>query len=283
MRKSVKSRTDINISLPIIVHYVVNRYIDTIPLDIEDNYSFKPIDAYDNALGENKVNFTSFFKWFRAREDLENEQIRDDNTYKDKQLEAVRNAIHILITEFENLRIRRSPLRMTVNKNGQELMINQLSDGEKCLLAMIGDIARRLAIANPNLDNPLQGEGIVLIDEIELHLHPQWQKEIISRLTATFPNLQFIITTHSPIVLSYIQPENIYLLKNTDQGIIATHPQTSYGRDIVEIIEDIMGIPSRPSFIQKQIDQLFQLIAQGDLESAKKLREDIGKQIHSEH
>lgn len=267
-------------NLPLIVCYSVSRSVLDIPLRIKSSDAFPIQSVYKECLSPTAINFRTFFDWFRTKEDLENEQIRDDNNYRDKQLEAVRMAIYALIPEFTNIRIRRSPLRMTVNKNGQELIISQLSDGEKCLLAMVGDIARRLGIANPNLVNPLEGEGIVLIDEIELHLHPQWQEKIIPQLTKTFPNVQFIITTHSPIVLSYIQPENIYLLKNTENGIIAENPQTSFGRDIVEIVENIMGISSRPSFIATKIDNLFQLIAKGELEEAKKLREEIGKEIN---
>lgn len=283
LRNFLNAESERKETMTIIIHYVINRYIDDIPLEIKDDYSFKPIDAYENALGEKNVNFTSFFQWFRAREDLENEQIRDDNTYKDKQLEAVRNAIYCLIPEFNKLRVRRSPLRITVNKNDQELVIDQLSDGEKCLLAMVGDIARRLGIANPYLDDPLQGEGIVLIDEIELHLHPQWQQKILTQLTKTFPNIQFIVTTHSPIVLSYVKPENIYLLQKSNDGVIAIHPQASYGRDIVEIVEDIMGIPSRNPEIRQQIEQLFQLIEQGDLEAAKKRKAEISQLIKGEN
>jgi predicted ATP-binding protein involved in virulence len=197
-------------------------------------------------LSEKSITFDSFFKWFRNIEDLENEKIRDDANYQDKQLVAVRNAIHTLIPEFDDLRVKRNPLKMTVNKNGQELSINQLSDGEKCLLAMVGDIARRLAIANPSLDDPLQGEGIVLIDEIELHLHPQWQHKIIHRLTKTFPNCQFIVTTHSPQVLSHVQPENIYILQSTPDGIIASDPESSYGRDSNQILENVMGVSAYP-------------------------------------
>lgn len=165
---------------------------------------------------------------------MENENKLDNFKYEDKQLKAIRDAIYSLIPEFYNLRVRRSPLRMTVNKTigdkVEELSIDQLSDGEKCLLAMVGDIARRLAIANPSLGDPLQGEGIVLIDEIELHLHPQWQHKIIPRLTETFPNCQFIVTTHSPQILSHVYPENIYILQSTPDGIIASNPESSYGR-----------------------------------------------------
>lgn len=156
-----------------------------------------------------------------------------------------------MLEGFSKLRVRRSPLRMTINKNGSELIINQLSDGEKCLLAMVGDIARRLAIANPGLENPLAGEGVVMIDEIELHLHPDWQRKIIPSLTRTFPNLQFIVTTHSPQIISHVQPDSIYLLESTPEGIVAKRPESSFGRDINRILEDIMGVGARPPEIKK--------------------------------
>ena len=68
-----------------------------------------------------------------------------------------------------NLRVARKPrLEMKVDKNGVSLNVSQLSDGEKCTMALFGDLARRLTIANPNLDFPLLGEGVVLIDEIRV-------------------------------------------------------------------------------------------------------------------
>lgn len=107
---------------------------------------------------------------------------------------------------------------MEIEKDGQLLTVNQLSDGEKCLIAMVSDLARRMAIANPTGD-PLQGEGIILIDEIDLHLHPKWQRMIVPKLLEVFPNCQFIISTHSPHVLTHIQPENIFLLRWVDGNI----------------------------------------------------------------
>jgi predicted ATP-binding protein involved in virulence len=270
-------------SLPIIIYYSVNRSSSQIPLISQDIVSTTAIDAYKNALDRKSIDSKEFFQWYRNTEDLENERIRDDANYKDKQLVAVRDAIHSLIPEFDNLRIRRSPPRMTVNKTigdkVEELSIDQLSDGEKCLLAMVGDIARRLAIANPSLDDPLQGEGIVLIDEIELHLHPQWQHKIIPRLTETFPNCQFIVTTHSPQVLSHVQPENIYILQSTPDGIIASNPESSYGRDSNQILEDYMGTPERPQDIKDKILELFRLIDRNDFAGAKQLCQSIGSEI----
>ena len=93
---------------------------------------------------------------------------------------------------------------MEVVKDGEVFNIEQLSDGEKSLIAMIGDLARRLSIANPGVREPLHGRGIVLIDEVELHLHPAWQRDILPRLMNTFPNVQFMVTTHSPLVLAQL-------------------------------------------------------------------------------
>ncbi|MEW6499462.1 MAG: AAA family ATPase, partial [Cyanobacteriota bacterium] len=173
----------------------------------------------------------------------------------------------------------RSPLRMTVEKQGQELIVNQLSDGEKCLLAMVGDLARRLALANPTLKNPLQGEGVVLIDEIELHLHPKWQREIIPALTRTFPNCQFIVTTHSPQVISEVKPNGIYILEATSEGVVAKRPESSFGRDSNRILEDLMGVSARPQEIKDELLELFRLIDKGDLDGARQLRQQIADQI----
>jgi predicted ATP-binding protein involved in virulence len=169
---------------------------------------------------------------------------------------------------------------MTVTKQGQELIVNQLSDGEKGLLAMVGDLARRLAIANPGLADPvLEGSGIVLIDEIELHLHPAWQRKVIPALKDTFRNCQFIVTTHSPQIISEVKPEGIYILERTDDGIVAMHPESSYGRDSNRILEDLMDTPERPQEIKESLLELFRLIARGDLDSARQLHQKIADEI----
>jgi predicted ATP-binding protein involved in virulence len=267
-------------NLPLAVYYPVNRAVLNISLEITNEHSFEQIDAYDQALTGVQISFGSFFQWFRAMEDVENEELRDDPDYRDERLEAVRKAIYSLLgEEFSKLRVRRSPLRMTVTKQGQELIVNQLSEGEKNLLALAGDLARRLAIANPGLADPLQGSSVVLIDEIELHLHPKWQREIIPALTRTFPNCQFIVTTHSPQVISEVKPEGIYILEATSEGIIARRPDSSYGRDSNRILEDLMDTPARPQEIKERLLELFRLIAKGDLDSARQLHQKIADEI----
>jgi predicted ATP-binding protein involved in virulence len=277
IRTHWKANSEVN--LPLVLYYPVNRAVLDISLEIPEKQAFEQIDAYNLALTGVQIGFGSFFQWFRALEDLENEERRDNSDYRNLQLEAVRQAIYSLLPGFSNLRVRRSPLRMTVTKHGQELIINQLSDGEKCLLAMVGDLARRLAIANPSLPNPLQGSGVVLIDEIELHLHPKWQREIIPALTRTFPNCQFIVTTHSPQVLSQVKPDSIYILEQTDAGITARHPESSYGRDSNRILEDLMDVPERPQAIKESLLELFRLIGRGELDMARQLHKKIADEI----
>ncbi|QMS88435.1 AAA family ATPase [Nostoc edaphicum CCNP1411] len=269
------------LNIPVLVYYSTNRAVLDIPLKIRTKHSFEQIDVYENALTGVGSEFRIFFEWFKKQEDLENElRLENNSSYRDRQLESVRQAISSLIPSFSNLRVRRSPLmRMTVQKQGKELIVNQLSDGEKCLLAMVGDLARRLAIANPGLTEPLEGEGVVLIDEIELHLHPKWQREIIPALTRTFPNCQFIVTTHSPQVISQVKPEGIFILEKTDEGVVAKKPESSFGRDSNRILEDLMGVPERPQEIKESLLELFRLIDAGNIEGARQLRQQLAIEI----
>jgi predicted ATP-binding protein involved in virulence len=269
-------------NLPLIVYYPVSRGVTSISLELSLNFLEEQARsaqtlAYDHSLPAGRSSFSDFFQWFKIREDLENEvRLEKDSSYRDHQLKAVRDAIYSFSPGFSNLRVRRSPLRMIVEKFG-ELVVNQLSDGEKCLLAMVGDLARRLAIANPGLPDPLQGEGVVLIDEIELHLHPKWQRDIVPALTNTFPNCQFILTTHSPQVLGEVKGK-VYRLTSTSDGIIAESIQT-YGRDSSEILEDDMGADRRSIKIKEDLRQLFRLIEDGDLEAARELKKKMSEEI----
>lgn len=211
-------------SVPIIVSYGVNRSVVDIPLRIRQRHQFSVLSTYDDVF-ERSADFRRFFEWFRANEDIENERIADrvvegrgeGSEYRhSRELPAVRQALSVFLPEFTKWKIRRTPLRMEVLKDGHPLNVEQLSDGEKCIVALVGDLARRLVVANPDFENPLVGSGIVLIDEVELHLHPAWQRTILPRLLKTFPNVQFIVTTHSPTVLAQL---NALLYGQEDSGI----------------------------------------------------------------
>ena len=276
-------------NLPLLAYYPVHRAVLDIPLRIRNQHSFSILETYDESLTSG-ANFRTFFEWFRNQEDIENENRRYINSlippenfeFPDKQLEAVRNALSIFMPNFKNWTVRRRPLQMEVDKDGQTLIVNQLSDGEKCLMAMVGDIARRMALANPLLDNPLHGDGIVLIDEVDLHLHPLWQRMMIPRLLETFPNCQFLISTHSPHVLTHVQPQNIFMLHTEDGKFICEHPQESYGKTSERILEDLMGLETtRPEIVKNALKALFVRLQKGDIEQAKNdiklLQQEIGE------
>ena len=284
-------------NIPLFVYYPVNRAVLDIPLRLRGKSDFDLLTAYDNALTTG-ANFRTFFEWFREREDLENElkarssqallpifdliEEEAEPQIPDPQLEAVRNALNAFLPEFRNLTVRRSPLRMEIEKNGRILTVNQLSDGEKCLIALVSDLARRMAIANPNAKNPLAGEGIVLIDEIDLHLHPKWQRIVVPKLLEVFPNCQFLISTHSPHVLTHVKPDNIFLLRWEDDNITAQKPAQSYGQTADRILEDLMGLETtRPTNVSAEIHSIYEMIDRNRLDEARaeiaNIREAMGE------
>jgi predicted ATP-binding protein involved in virulence len=283
------SKTNGLTNLPLIAYYPVNRAVLDIPLRIKERHSFDLLSAYSDSL-KGGANFRAFFEWFREREDLENENRKyaeqsvkpEGYQFPDRQLEAVRAALMLFMPEFTNLTVRRNPLRMEVEKNGKTLRVNQLSDGEKCLMAMVGDLARRMAIANPVRSNPLEGEGIILIDEIDLHLHPKWQRLIVPKLREVFPNCQFIISTHSPHVITHVQPESLFLLIQTDVGIVAQRPTESYGKSVDRILEDLMGLETtRPDIISARLHDIYTAIDQAHFDEARRsiaeMKSEIGE------
>ncbi|WP_264989681.1 AAA family ATPase [Lysinibacillus piscis] len=276
---------NIHVNLPVTVFYSAYRNVIGVPSRIKNRHEFDQFSSYLNCF-ESSTDFRTFFEWFRDQEDLENEEKLESNlAYRDEQLEAVRRAVYGIMTDFTDLRImRKGKMRMVISKHGQRLEINQLSDGEKCTLAMIGDLARRLALANPHLANPLNGEGIVLIDEIELHLHPSWQREIIKKLENVFPNIQFIISTHSPQVLGEIKNANIYVINdvlNTNEFSVNAI-DTTFGKDSNLILEEYMNAASKNREIQSQLDCLYQHISLNEIKEAEALYTSLSKTLGAE-
>ena len=158
---------------------------------------------------------------------------------------------------------------MKIDKGNISLNVAQMSDGEKCILALLGDLARRLALANPNKGNPLLGQGIVLIDEVELHMHPSWQRKILSVLKETFPNIQFIITTHSPIILSEVDENfNLFFMKNDNGKISVEKIKQLSGYDANAVLEQFMGTKSINARTESLIHSIYVDIEKKNYDSA---------------
>lgn len=225
------------------------------------------IESLDRLSLRANLSFDDFFQWFRLREDLENEQrTRGAPEYEDRPLKAVRDAIERVVPGISRLRVQRLPFRLVALKNGAEYELDQLSDGERGLLAMVGDLAFRLTIAHRELPDPLQGEALVLIDEIEQHLHPSWQRLVVNSLLRAFPNCQFIVTTHSPQVLSEV-PNDAVLLLDDFQFFRPAAP--TQGRDTNSILSEVLGVAARPQAIVKELDEITGLLDDGRHDEAR--------------
>ena len=266
-------------SIPIVVCYSTKRAVTYYRLSggeplTPNAAKLSQVNCYTDATNQYNINFETFFVWFKSNEDLEQETRLDgDLDYQDYQLKLVRKAIISILPDYTDLKVKRSRMQIVLKKQDHELVLNQLSDGEKNLLVMVADIARRLAIANPDpTKNALEGEGIILIDEIELHLHPQWQRDIIPRLTSTFPNCQFIVTTHSPQVLSNVKKENVFIVED-----FQVYPADAYtfGRDSNSILSELMGVTERPVEIQNKLTECLYKIDDGQIEEAKILLHEL--------
>lgn len=291
---------DIVTDIPLAALYSTNRSAVKVPLEVNESHLSDPLTALGDSLsGEREeADFRLFFEWFRNREDIENENRRylhdtfrpDDFEFPDRQLGAVRNALKAFMPEFSDLQVRRKPkLRMVVKKNGSEFSIGQLSDGEKCLIALVGDIARRLAVANPSSDDPLQGKAVILIDEIDLHLHPSWQRMIVPGLLATFPNCQFVITTHSPQILGETDARHIFLLYQDDQNqIVCSRPSQARGLTSDGILEELMRPPgfhkplNRNHEVEEKLNEIFVLADKEQFTAARKLINRLRQEIHGD-
>ena len=125
--------------MPSFVNYGVNRLVENIPLEVPKQKEFEKLNAFDRAI-ESRIDFRSLFEWFRLQEDLENqEKVRSHQgmDYENRELKAVRTAMTAMLDGFHHIRIERQYLTMMVEKDGISLNINQLSDGEKCTIALI--------------------------------------------------------------------------------------------------------------------------------------------------
>lgn len=170
---------------------------------------------------------------------------------------------HRLVLEFE-----------TTDGNVQKFAMDEMSDGYKNTLSMIGDIAYRMAVLNPTLGDQVleKTPGVVLIDEIDLHLHPQWQQTILSDLHAIFPEVQFVVSSHAPAVINSVPREQIRIL---DHGEIYMPVAQTYGRDANSILREVMQVSERPADIKQRMDLFYSHMDVNNYKEADKVLTEI--------
>lgn len=227
--------------------------------------------AFYEALGSSTLNLRLVAEWLRAQGALVPERPASAALVK-----TIEDAIGTFLPGYSNLRTGDDDSAVLIDHNGMSLNVRQLSDGERSLLSLVLDLAKRLAQANPASENPLADcEAIVLIDEIDLHLHPKWQRKVVGNLERTFPNCQFIATTHSPQVIGEVPHEKIRIIR---EGKIFT-PEYSFGIDSSRVLEELMETAPRNTNVEEQIGTIARLIADGKREAASAAIDALSSEI----
>jgi len=204
--------------------------------------------------------------WWRGRNVLAEGQ---PNSRAAKQLAAVKDALRLLLPHLVKWGINGEELEVTkvfdmerIDANGgttvetehRRIPLRMLSDGERSLAAIATDIAQRLVLLNENSDDPLiTGTGVVLIDELDLHLHPQWQRTVVEGLRAAFPSLQFICSTHSLFLIQSQRTGNLIRLDNV--GDEERPAEAFHQKSIEDIAEEVQGV-EMPQKSQRYIDMI---------------------------
>ena len=275
-----------NKDMPIGALYGTDRTVSDVPESVVSPRQFQlprrvpRLDALKGALSA-RTDFEDLFTWFYFKEDeeLREQKERRDFDYQLKEVSAVRQAISSMLPEVSDPRTESNPPRFVVSQKSEQgqvekLSLDQLSGGYRIVLALAADLARRMVQGNPHLDDPLESEAVVLIDEVELHLHPKWQQRILDDLQRTFPNAQFIVSTHSPQVLTTVEPQRIVELSREDDRIVAGVPGgATYGAEAGGVLSVVMGVKERPpdNEFTKALDQYRRLVSEGKGESKKAL------------
>lgn len=209
--------------------------------------------AYAEALSSRSLFLVQIAEWMRVQAALASERYLSG-----RHLRVLESAVKQFLPGYSNLRPGKDgEPSLVIDKRGISLDVRQLSDGERGVLSLVLDISRRLSQANPTLTNPLrQGEALILIDELDLHLHPQWQRIIVERLVKLFPRCQFIATTHSPQIVAAVEPEQVLLMKNGE----IIRPDNTLGMDTNWILRHLMEAEARPLNAARRVREIEELI-----------------------
>lgn len=259
-----------DVPLPIFAYYSVNRAFQDLPRKLHSAKPLSALSAHNGSLKGGRVSLNDFANWFRVALNGELGVYAD----RDKLWKSLASTIRTILPEFDDLKLEQTQGRLpyfSIAKKGARFSLNQLSDGERALLALATDLTQRLSLANPNLEEPAkEGVGVVLIDEIELHLHPTWQRQVLRRLCSSFPNCQFVVTTHSPQVIGQTRPECLRLLfYDQNKRAFVGKVEQAKGMDSSWILKNIMGCPSRDYETEQKLSSIYELIDKGNLTAAR--------------
>lgn len=264
--------------LPVLAYYGTGRLWQMEKLTQTKLQATSRSIAYSNCL-DSGSSYKTFAEWFRYWNIAASEQrykaIKNDIPYIpgefDQYIESVNNAVNTCLkpSGWKGLTYSAARQELVADHDDHgELPVAILSDGIRNMIGIVADIAFRATKLNPMLGNRAAQEspGIILIDEVDMHLHPAWQQVVLDTLTEAFPKIQFIVTTHSPQVLSTVHRESIRLLGKDPNGRdVATLPLAeSYGEISSDVLESIMHVNPQPPVAEREkLERLTEWVDQG--------------------
>jgi predicted ATP-binding protein involved in virulence len=268
---------------PVLAYYGAGRAWlpsnDRIPGEPKSNASARRWAAFYDCFSQ-RIRFGELRKWFHR----ETTAAGNRGGRMRPGFEVVRRAILRCVPDADAIWFDSDREQIVLSIHKQAQPFDNLSAGQRMMLALIADLAIKAVTQNAFLlppdeletrDEPLprvlkQTPGLVLIDELDVHLHPKWQRRIATDLKETFPGIQFVCTSHSPQVIGEVKPEELRLL---DEEM--TTPKRSFGMDSSRVLEEIMDAPPRNESVDNLLKELFELIDKEDFDAARKLLPEI--------
>ena len=246
---------------------------------LDPNSNYKEFESW--FLEQSRIEFDSIIQQIQSGKDITQNEIINP---KKNILKNIKNSINKALEHIGFSNFRFDGVKLTIdNKEGVSLPIEILSDGVKSMFALVADIAYRCSKLNPHHElASLSTSGVVMIDEIDMHLHPSWQQRVLKDLQTIFPKIQFIVSTHSPQVLSSVSNEHIRIIDPTTQKAIKPSVNP-YGKQSIVALEDIMNVDSTPpKEVVKETELLkeyLDLIQSGDITNSKliTMREELNR------
>lgn len=243
-------------------------------------------EAYRDCL-ESASNQKLFEAWMIRQEQARIQRIAEHanggpmpaDVFRPPVLDAVQRTAAQMVEGAERLYfdVAHQQLRLLF-KDGNRLPFALLSDGFRNLVALAADLAWRAVQLNPHREGhaPAEARGLVLIDEVELHLHPGWQLEVLPRLMKAFPKVQFVVTTHAPLVVASVPAEHVRFLTADGQ---VHHVSVSNGLSANVVLRELMGVPERDPGTASQLTMLGRLLEAGDATAARAKFEALRAQL----
>lgn len=281
-----EGRTDIY--LPMVAYYGTGRLWDYHRQKRNDVFKVSSrTNGYIDCL-DGTANVKLMMDWFQIMT-INKYQRQEENLESNPELDTVYLAMEKCLTNLSGY----SDVKIRYNMGTQELDVyyseqdkqrmriplNQLSDGYKGMISLVADIAYRMATLNPQLGTEVlsKGDGVVLIDEVDLHLHPAWQQKVIDNLMNIFPKVQFIVSTHAPAIIGSVKTDKLRILSNKEVCMTANQV---YGKDVNSVMKEIMGVNDRPDQFVELFEKFYRLLSEKKYDEAgavlDKLDEDRG-------